>query len=88
MYIRANKRGNRTYYYIVESIREGNKIKQNAADVMSKLDIKPFSIGFIPLCAFDTHDKKLYLEINIDREGTLKDLKYRSEAIFARRRNQ
>ncbi|MBS3099749.1 hypothetical protein J4463_00860 [Candidatus Pacearchaeota archaeon] len=28
MYIRANKRGNRTYYYIVESIRKGSKVIQ------------------------------------------------------------
>ena len=28
MFIRANKRGSRIYYYIVESIREGNKVKQ------------------------------------------------------------
>ena len=28
MYIRANKRGNRTYYYIVESVREGERVIQ------------------------------------------------------------
>ena len=28
MYIRANKRGNRTYYCIVESIRKGSKVIQ------------------------------------------------------------
>jgi len=28
MYIRANKRGNRTYYYIVESIRKGSRVIQ------------------------------------------------------------
>lgn len=28
MFIRANKRGNRTYYYIVESIRKGDKVRQ------------------------------------------------------------
>lgn len=28
MFIRPNKRGNRIYYYIVESIRKGNKVKQ------------------------------------------------------------
>lgn len=55
--------------------KAGEKIKQNAADVMSKLDIKPFSVGFIPVSAFDTKDGKLYLEIKIDKEGTLKELK-------------
>ena len=28
MYIRANKRGNRTYYYIAESVRKGERVIQ------------------------------------------------------------
>jgi len=56
-------------------VKKGEKISQAAADVMSKLDIKPFSIGFIPLSALDNRDKKFYSEINIDYEGTLKALK-------------
>lgn len=55
--------------------KKGEKISQGAADIMSKLGIKPFSIGFIPLSAFDTQEKKFYAEINIDKEGTLADLK-------------
>lgn len=57
-------------------VEKGKVISQKAADVMSKLDVKPFSIGFIPLCAYDGKDKKFYAEINIDTEGTLNDLKY------------
>jgi len=57
-------------------VKKGDKISQAAADVMSKLDIKPFSIGFIPLSAFDTKENKIYLEIKIDREKTLNELKY------------
>jgi large subunit ribosomal protein L10 len=56
-------------------VKKGEKISQNAADVMNKLDIKPFKIGFIPLAAFDNKDNKLYLEIKIDSEGTLAELK-------------
>lgn len=56
-------------------VKKGQKITANAADVMAKLDIKPFSVGFVPLCAFDTKENKLYLEIKIDREGTLNELK-------------
>ncbi len=55
--------------------KKGEKITANAADIMNKLDIKPFSIGFIPLAAFDTQENKLYLEINIDREKTIEALK-------------
>lgn len=55
--------------------RKGEKIKQAAADMMSKMDIKPFSVGFTPICSFDTKESKLYTEINIDSEGTIAELK-------------
>lgn len=56
-------------------VKEGAKISQGAADMMVKLDIKPFSVGFIPLSGFDVQSGKLYLDIKIDREGTLEALK-------------
>jgi len=43
--------------------------------MMNKLGIKPFSIGFIPLVAFDTKDNKLYLDIKIDKEKTIQEIK-------------
>ena len=55
--------------------KKGAKISQGAADLMSKLDIKPFSVGFIPLCAFDTKEEKLYLNIEINKEATIEKLK-------------
>lgn len=55
--------------------RKGDKISQAAADVMSKLDIKPFSVGFIPTSALDLKEGKIYKEIKIDREGTLRKLR-------------
>ena len=65
--------------------KQGEKISQGAANLMSKLDIKPFSIGFIPLCAVDTQEKKFYAESKIDKEGTLKNLKsaYAKALAFA-----
>ncbi|MFA4952919.1 MAG: 50S ribosomal protein L10 [Candidatus Pacearchaeota archaeon] len=66
-------------------VKKGEKISRGAADLMSKLDIKPFSNGFVPLCAFDLKEKKLYLNINIDKEGTLKILResYGKSLAFA-----
>jgi len=55
--------------------KKGQKISAGAADIMTKLGIRPFSIGFIPLSAFDTKEGKLYFEIKIDREGTFEELK-------------
>lgn len=38
MYIRSNKRGNRTYYYIVESVRKGDKVKQKVILYLGKAE--------------------------------------------------
>lgn len=56
-------------------VKEGEKLSENAASLMNKLDIKPFSIGFIPLSAYDTREEKLYVNIQIDKEGVLENLK-------------
>ncbi len=56
-------------------VKKGEKITDSAADIMSKLDIKPFMVGFEPIIAFDTKENKLYSEIKIDKEGTVKELK-------------
>ncbi len=56
-------------------VKKGEKISANAAGIMNKLDIKPFSIGFVPLSAFDTQEGKLYLNIKVDKEKTLEELK-------------
>lgn len=55
--------------------KKGAKISSGAADIMNKLDIKPFSISLVPLLGYDSHEKKLYLDIKIDREKTLEELK-------------
>lgn len=55
--------------------KQGAKISQGAADLMSKLDIKPFTVGFTPVAAFDKKDGKVYTEIQIDKEATLDELK-------------
>lgn len=66
-------------------VKKGEKISKIAAGIMNKLDIRPFSIGFIPLSAFDNKENKLYLEIEIDIEKTLEELKlyYGKSLAFA-----
>ena len=54
---------------------KGKKISAGAADILSKLDIKPFTISLIPLAGYDNETKKLYLDIQIDREKTVEELK-------------
>jgi len=56
-------------------VKKGDKIADNACDVMSKLGIKPFSIGFVPVCTYDAKTKKFYKEISVNKEETLRLLK-------------
>lgn len=56
-------------------VKQGQKISQAACDVMAKLDIKPFSIGITPIAAFDSKEGKVYLNININPEETLNQIK-------------
>lgn len=56
-------------------VKKRAKISSNAADIMNKLGIKPFEIGFIPLAGFDVKEGKLYLDIKIDRKGALEKLR-------------
>jgi len=55
--------------------KAGEKISKAAAEMMTKLGIKPFSVGFIPLAAFDAKEGKIYVDINIDKEGTVNELR-------------
>lgn len=55
--------------------KKDSKITQAAADMMSKLDIKPFTIGFIPVAAFDNQTKTFYPEISINPDKLLEDLR-------------
>jgi len=56
-------------------VKKGEKISQAAAEILNKLDIKPFKVGFLPICSFDTKEKIFYSEIKIDREGTIEQFK-------------
>ena len=56
-------------------VKKGEKISKGAAELLNKLDIKPFKVGFIPLCSFDNKEKIFYSEIKINKEGTIEQLK-------------
>jgi len=54
--------------------KKGEPISQAAADMLGKLDIKPFTVGYIPLFALDKENKVFYSEININPEEALNNL--------------
>jgi large subunit ribosomal protein L10 len=54
--------------------KTGDVISANAAAMFQKLNIQPFSIGLEPICVYDIKTEKIYSDINIDSEGTAKEL--------------
>src|SRR3989344_8659573 len=42
---------------------------------MGKLNILPFSVGFIPLVAYDSQSNKIYTSLIIDKKETLIQMK-------------
>lgn len=66
-------------------VKKGDEISKQASEIMNKLNIKPFLIGFSPLCALDNENGKFYNEINIDIEKTVEELKkaFRKALPFA-----
>jgi large subunit ribosomal protein L10 len=56
-------------------VKKGEKISAAAVDIMSKLGIKPFSVGLIPEAAYDSKEKKFYSNIKFDKKQLLNDLK-------------
>ncbi len=65
--------------------KAGEAISFNAANILSKLNILPFTIGFIPYSAYDSIDDQIYLEIIIDEEKAISDLleSYKKALPFA-----
>lgn len=64
-------------------VKKGEKVSSEAASVLQKLDIKPMTIGFEPLVAYDKNEDKIYSNIKINKEGTLKELKDSYEKALA-----
>lgn len=56
-------------------IRKDGIINEGAASILQKLDIHPFSVGLEPLAVYDVQTEKIYADIKIDSEETIKELK-------------
>lgn len=55
--------------------KAGEKIKDNVANVLGKLNILPMKAGFEPIVAYDVSDDKIYAGIKIDKKATLSELR-------------
>ncbi len=56
-------------------VKKGAAINEGAASIMSKLNILPFSVGFIPSVAYDSKSNNIFTDLVIDKKETLKILK-------------
>lgn len=54
--------------------KAGEKIKDNVASVLAKLNIMPLKVGFEPLAAYDSKDNKVYRGIRIDKKAAYAEL--------------
>ena len=54
--------------------KSGEAISQGAADMLSKLNILPFTIGFTPVSAYDAEDNLVYVNIKINEEEAVSSL--------------
>lgn len=53
----------------------GGEVKEGVASLLGKLDITPFSVGFIPIIAFDSESGKIYTTLTMDKGEVLTEMK-------------
>jgi len=56
-------------------VKKGEKIKEEIASALTILEITPFSLNIVPAAAYDSNTFKVYLDINVNPEQTIHDLK-------------
>lgn len=54
--------------------KKGEKVTSAAASIFQKLGIKPFFVGIEPLALYDSHAKKVFSNIKIDKKQALENL--------------
>lgn len=59
-------------------VKAGEKINENAAAIMAKLDIIPFEIGLEPLAIYDSKTGQIYTDVKIDKKKTIEELRTNS----------
>jgi large subunit ribosomal protein L10 len=55
-------------------VKKGNKITEETASILQKLNIQPFSVGLEPVAIYDVKDEKIYTDIKIDYKEAAAEL--------------
>ena len=66
-------------------VTKGKEISEGIVSLLGKLDITPFSVGFIPLVGYASESGKIYTTLIIDKEELLDEMKnsYAKSRAFA-----
>ncbi len=64
-------------------LKAGDKVTEQAASIMSKLDMKPVSVGLEPVLAYDSKADKIYENIKIDSDKLIEELRISSAKALA-----
>jgi len=56
-------------------LKAGEKVSEETASIMTKLDMKPIAIGLEPIVAYDTKEDRIYEDIKIDKEKVIGEIK-------------
>lgn len=63
--------------------KQGEKVSEEVASVLAKLEIMPLSVGIEPLAAYSSKEQKIYSNIKVDKPGAINELKSYSQQSFA-----
>ncbi|MGB9707861.1 MAG: 50S ribosomal protein L10 [Candidatus Pacearchaeota archaeon] len=63
--------------------KQGEKVSEDVASVLAKLEIMPLSVGIEPLAAYDSKGNKVYTNIKIDKSAIIQDLKIKTNQAVA-----
>ena len=55
-------------------VKQGDKIRKEVAEILTKLDITPFTIGLKVTAVYDSNSKKIFENVNINKEESLNEL--------------
>jgi large subunit ribosomal protein L10 len=64
-------------------VKKGDIITEEKAGIMSKLDIRPFYVGLVPIAAYDKKSNKVYENIKVDRKEIIENLKIQNAKSVA-----
>jgi len=64
-------------------LKAKDKVTEQAASIMAKLDMKPIAVGLEPVIAYDSDEDKVYENIKIDADKILEELKTANSKALA-----